>query len=197
MSQFSRRKIGHYMEIAKTWAAMSKQANTKVGAVAIGPTDEALTSGYNGAPRGCNADEDDRITQRPEKYFWMAHAEMNVICNAARAGTSLMGASLFTTHFPCMDCARAIVQSGFTSVFSLPWDADFYDRWGDSIRRSIRLFLECGIDIHFVGDHETIAPCVTVADAIKFTSIYNTHTGGENGIETGSPEGTPRKVTPE
>src|SRR3989338_3606723 len=96
-------KARKYLDIALAAAQLSKDTSTKVGAIIVGPTNEVRSLGYNGAPRGCNADEDERGRTRPEKYFWFSHAEMNAITNAARVGTPLDGSSLVVSHPPCMD----------------------------------------------------------------------------------------------
>ena len=44
------------------------------------------------------------------------HAEMNAITDAARCGTSLRGATLYCTTFPCHNCAKHIVASGIKRV---------------------------------------------------------------------------------
>ncbi len=54
--------------------------------------------------------------ERPNKYLWIEHAERNAICNAARAGTSTAGCTLYVELMPCMDCARAVVQAGIIEV---------------------------------------------------------------------------------
>lgn len=50
------------------------------------------------------------------EYARAVHAEMGVITEAARRGLPLCGSSLFTTTFPCHDCARHIVAAGFQRV---------------------------------------------------------------------------------
>ena len=137
-----------YMEIAYAISRLSKDPSTQVGAVIIGPTQEVRSLGYNGAPRGCSADEagDERRDTRPEKYFWFSHAELNAITNAARVGTPLAGSSLLVTHPPCMDCARAIVQAGITRVVTVRPSADFVERWHEHMSRTQRLFDECGVE---------------------------------------------------
>jgi len=45
------------------------------------------------------------------------HAEMSAICDAARRGVSIKGCYLYTTTFPCHQCARHIVASGISKVF--------------------------------------------------------------------------------
>lgn len=44
------------------------------------------------------------------------HAEMAALCDAARLGKSVMGASLYCTTFPCHICAKHIVASGIKRV---------------------------------------------------------------------------------
>ena len=146
---FDLSKLTKYMEIVDATAKLSKDASTKVGALILGPSFEVRSLGYNGAPRGCAADEDDRGQQRPEKYFWYSHAELNAITNAARVGTPLDGCSLLVTHPPCMDCARAIVQAGIKVVISREPNAEFMERWKEHHDRTLRLFTECGVDYHW------------------------------------------------
>lgn len=138
-----------YMDIARSVAQLSKD-ETKVGAIVIGPSKEIRSLGYNGAPRGCAADEDER-RNRPEKYFWFSHAEANVITNAARVGTQLEGCTMLVTHFPCMDCARAIVQAGIKRVIVSAMTDEFQERWKAHIERSTRLFNECGVGVEWAN----------------------------------------------
>lgn len=142
-------KLLKYMRVAEAVAELSKDKSTKVGALILGPANEIRACGYNGAPRGCEADEDER-SERPEKYHWFSHAELNAITNAARVGTPLEGSTLVVTHFPCMDCARAIVQAGIAVVAVKPYEREFYERWQEHINRSMRLFEEVGVHVTFV-----------------------------------------------
>lgn len=137
-----------FMHVAQAVALLSKDT-TKVGALILGPHGEGGPWGYNGAPRGCHADEDDR-RERPEKYWWMEHAERNAIYAAARAGFTTKGTTMVVTHPPCMDCARAIVQAGITRVVAAGGDDLDVTRWGDHLRRAQALFKECGVQFEIV-----------------------------------------------
>jgi dCMP deaminase len=140
-------KARQYMEIAYATARFSKDPSTQVGAVIVGSTQEVRSLGYNGAPRGSAADlPADVRGERPEKYFWFSHAELNAITNAARVGTPLDGSSIVVTHPPCMDCARAIVQAGIKQVFTVRPPAEFSERWAEHTTRSQALFAECGVE---------------------------------------------------
>ena len=139
-------KAYKYLEVARVIAQnFSKDQSSQVGCVIIGPSGESRGWGYNGSPRGCTADEDERGRERPEKYYWFSHAEANAIANAARLGIPLEGASIIVTHPPCMDCARAIVQSGIKEVWCATPDSEFLCRWVEHTRRARKLFEECGV----------------------------------------------------
>ena len=44
------------------------------------------------------------------------HAESNAIAKLAKSNNSGVGATMFITHAPCLDCAKLIYQSGIDSV---------------------------------------------------------------------------------
>jgi dCMP deaminase len=44
------------------------------------------------------------------------HAETNAIAKLAKSNESGLGATMFITHAPCLDCAKLIYQSGIGSV---------------------------------------------------------------------------------
>lgn len=152
----NRVKAQQYMEIAYATSRFSKDESTQVGAVIIGPTNEVRSLGYNGAPRGCSADDgvDARGRTRPEKYFWFSHAELNAITNAARVGVPLDGSTIVVTHPPCMDCARAIVQAGIKQVVAVRPAAEFAERWIEHTRRVQTLFSECKVGYYEIDPKE-------------------------------------------
>ncbi|HMJ01183.1 MAG TPA: deaminase [Gaiellaceae bacterium] len=50
------------------------------------------------------------------EYGRSVHAEMNAITTAARLGRSVKDATLYTTTFPCHECARHIIAAGIRRV---------------------------------------------------------------------------------
>ena len=105
----------YYLDICKAVATRSKDPNTQIGCVIVGPAHEIRSTGYNSFPRGIRDDVPERL-ERPNKYLWIEHAERNAICNAARAGTATAGCTLYVEIMPCMDCARAAVQAGIAHI---------------------------------------------------------------------------------
>jgi len=53
-----------------------------------------------------------KLKTKPE----VLHAESNAIAKLAKSTNSGLGATMFITHAPCMDCAKLIYQSGISSV---------------------------------------------------------------------------------
>src|SRR5947207_3440310 len=135
------------MNLARHIAEWSKDRSRRVGAVVVGPANEVRALGYNGFPRGIDDDSPGRH-ERPEKYLWVEHAERNAIYNAARIGVSLSGCKMYLPWFPCMDCARAIVQSGISALIAI--EPDLSDpKWGEDFRRAIMLFEEAGVAVRW------------------------------------------------
>jgi dCMP deaminase len=138
----------YFLVIARHVAARSKDRSTKVGCVIVGPDNEIRSTGYNSFPRGIDDTREERH-ERPEKYLWTEHAERNAIYNAARVGTPLKGCRAFLPWFPCMDCARAIVQAGIVEVIGVK--PDLTDpKWGADFQRAAILFEEAGVAVRFI-----------------------------------------------
>jgi len=50
------------------------------------------------------------------EFARVAHAEMAAISTAARRGTAIGGMTMYTTTYPCHECARLIIASGIKKV---------------------------------------------------------------------------------
>jgi dCMP deaminase len=46
------------------------------------------------------------------------HAEANAVAQAAKFGISLQDARLYSSMFPCFDCAKLVVAAGITQVYA-------------------------------------------------------------------------------
>ena len=133
------------LALAEHVGGWSKDRSTRVGCVIADEDYVVLALGFNGFPRGADERPEERH-QRPAKYSWTEHAERNAIYNAARTGTPLKGARLFVPWFPCMDCARAIVQTGIRDLVALAPDIE-HTQWGEDFKRAIVLFRETGVSV--------------------------------------------------
>jgi dCMP deaminase len=136
------------MDLARHVGNWSKDRSTKVGCVIVGPANEIRAVGYNGFVRGAD-DEDDAKHERPDKYVWTEHAERNAIYHAAMVGIPLGGCRMYLPWYPCVDCARAIVQSGLVELIAI--EPNLLDpRWGADFSRSADLFKEANILVRFL-----------------------------------------------
>lgn len=138
------------MALAKQISSWSKDTSRGVGCVIIGDHREVLSTGYNGFPRGVN---DEILTrhQRPEKYKWTEHAERNAIYNAARIGMGLDDSRMYSTCFPCSDCARAIVQSGIR--FLVTYAPNFQDpTYGEDFVFANQLLTEGNVSVKYLQE---------------------------------------------
>lgn len=108
-----------YLDLAQTISRYATCEKLKVGCVLV--NDERILSlGYNGAPRGqehCKAvgcdlvDVDGRPSCKRS-----VHAEANALINAAYVGASTKGAVLYTTHSPCYECAKLLLNAGIERI---------------------------------------------------------------------------------
>lgn len=100
------------MRMAEVAALRSTCERLNVGAI-ISREGRVLSTGYNGNIAGqahCNHIVDGPCTTA-------VHAEANAIVWAARMGVATEGTELFTTHQPCLDCAKLIVNAGIYRVY--------------------------------------------------------------------------------
>lgn len=118
-----------------------------------------IATGYVGAPSGLpDCDEvghlfqsvinsDDTIS---EHCIRTVHAEQNAICQAAKFGISVNGATLYCTMTPCRVCAMLIINSGIKHIY-----CDWHYPNQEQDDNVITMLNYVGIDIHFVNK-ETI-----------------------------------------
>jgi len=134
-----------YMDWAQRCADLSHARRLHVGAVVV-KDDTVISYGYNGMPAGWDNNCEDEIVvavvdgvpQREIKELKtkpeVLHAESNAIAKLARSTNSGLGATLFVTHGPCIECSKLIHQSGISRVY---YSEDYRDSAGiDFLRQS-------------------------------------------------------------
>lgn len=101
-----------YLRMAGIWAKNSYCVRRQVGALIV--KDRSIISdGYNGTPSGFeNVCEDEEGCTKP----YVLHAEANAITKMAKSNNSSLGATLYVTAAPCMECAKLIIQAGIERV---------------------------------------------------------------------------------
>jgi dCMP deaminase len=137
-----------FMQLAQHIGQWSKDRSRGVGCVIVGSDNDILATGYNGFPRGINDDIEERHG-RPLKYLWTEHAERNAIYNAARRGIPLENSRMYLPWYPCVDCARAIVQCRIAELIAL--EPNWNDpQWSDHFRTTRELLAETKLLLRFL-----------------------------------------------
>lgn len=121
-----------YMDLANRISQMSYAKRLQVGSVIV-KDNTIISYGWNGMPTGwentCESpthytnvdgpyftDEDGTqygLKTKPE----VLHSEMNSLMKVAQSTVSSSGATMFCTHAPCMDCAKAVYQAGISTLY--------------------------------------------------------------------------------
>ncbi len=127
----------YFMGIALLSSQRSKDPSTQVGACIVSEDNKIMSVGYNGMPKFCSDDlfpwsKDGNPLET--KYMFVCHAELNAILNYG--GGSLKGSKVYTTLFPCNECAKALIQAGIKEIIYM------CDKYADtdSVKASKKMF---------------------------------------------------------
>ena len=146
----------YFFGIINSVKVKSKDPHTKVGCVIVGPDNEIRSTGYNSFVRGLKDDVPERLVRVSEihplynKYSFIEHSERNAIYNAAAVGIPIKGCTIYMQGLPCIDCARAIIQSRIKEII---FDGKEWDKWNSpkydqkSIAISLEILKETGVKI--------------------------------------------------
>jgi len=134
---------GHIWLTAQNVAQWSNTKGDKVGSVLVTTSDVAFID-------RCEFPEGvlrlDNRYEKPNRFIWLDHAERRVIYSAARYGVATEGATIYTTWFPCVECAKAISQAGIKKVMGVEpeWENK---RW--NFLEAKQILQESGVEIEF------------------------------------------------
>ncbi len=112
-----------------------------------------LVTGYAGAPQGLpHCDDVGHLLKKTvhedgtisEHCVRTVHAEMNAICQAAKMGVSIEGATVYVRMTPCRNCAMVLINCGIKRVFC--------ERKYHAGQESEEMFKKAGIDLVYKYD---------------------------------------------
>jgi len=112
----------YFIQIAEIVKTRSTCFRRQVGAVLVNDNKQIISTGYNGVPRGVKHCTIKTCTKLYEKsgekneICPAVHAELNAILQAASAGISPEGTTLYSTTRPCSGCTMAIINVGIKRV---------------------------------------------------------------------------------
>ncbi len=139
----------YFLEMADTVSKRATCDRGKSGCVIV-RNKQLLVSGYVGSPAGfphCDevghqmkkvTHEDGTTTDHCMRTI---HAEQNAICQAAKLGISIDGATIYTRMTPCRTCAMLIINCGIKRVVS--------ERKYHAGRESEKMFETAGVELDY------------------------------------------------
>eukprot|EP00929_Paragymnodinium_shiwhaense_P004911 TRINITY_DN106192_c0_g1_i1.p1 TRINITY_DN106192_c0_g1~~TRINITY_DN106192_c0_g1_i1.p1 ORF type:complete len:286 (+),score=80.52 TRINITY_DN106192_c0_g1_i1:58-915(+) len=136
----------YFMGVAFLTSMRSKDPSTQVGACIVNGENRIVGVGYNGFPSGIEDDELPWGRSSPDgeletKYPYVCHAELNAVMN--KNVESCKGCRIFSTLFPCSECAKVIIQAGIKKVV---YASDKHAHL-TTVKASKRLFTLAGVEM--------------------------------------------------
>jgi dCMP deaminase len=104
----------YFMSIALLASCRSPCDRLNVGSVIV-KNNRLISMGYNGYISG--APHISRVQDNHEQSI--IHSEVNALSDCAKRGTSLEGAKIYVTHYPCPNCFKSIAACGIKEVIYL------------------------------------------------------------------------------
>ena len=113
----------YFMEMAYLASKRSTCLRRKVGAIIV-VDNQIISTGYNGAPKhvrhcietGCLREKLNVPSGERHEICRAIHAEQNAIIQAAVFGVSIKGATMYVTNYPCIICAKMIVNAEISEL---------------------------------------------------------------------------------
>ena len=142
----------YFMEVSKTIAKRATCDRGRSGCV-IARDQQLLVTGYVGSPRGLpHCDEVGHLMKKvihedhsvSQHCVRTVHAEQNAICQAARLGISLLGATLYCRMTPCRVCAMLIINCGIVRVVC--------ENKYHAAQESEQMFSDAGVKLDYVSE---------------------------------------------
>ncbi|WP_077308547.1 ComE operon protein 2 [Terribacillus halophilus] len=107
-----------------------------------------IAGGYNGSVSGSKHCIDEGCYVIDGHCVRTVHAEMNALLQCAKFGVPTEGAEIYVTHFPCLQCCKALIQAGIKTVY---YASDYKNH-----PYAIALFAEAGVDTQQVALEEVV-----------------------------------------
>lgn len=92
-------------------SSRSSCSRLHVGCILV-KDNRVLATGYNGFL--ANGPHKSIVLNNHEQAT--VHAEQNAICYAAKNGISLDNATVYITHYPCLNCCKSLLSSGIKEI---------------------------------------------------------------------------------
>ncbi|WP_227396791.1 ComE operon protein 2 [Jeotgalibacillus aurantiacus] len=106
----------YFMAQSHLLALRSTCTRLAVGATIV-RENRIIAGGYNGSIKGGTHCIDEGCYVIDNHCVRTIHAEINALLQCAKFGAATEGAHLYVTHFPCLQCSKAIIQAGIQKIY--------------------------------------------------------------------------------
>ncbi|MFR6453437.1 MAG: deoxycytidylate deaminase [Peptoniphilus lacrimalis] len=107
----------YFMEITQLVAQRSTCDRAFVGCVLVNSDHRIVSTGYNGTASGNPHCIDVGHRMKDGHCIATIHAEMNALLYCAKEGIPAKGSICYVTHFPCLNCTKALIQAGISAIY--------------------------------------------------------------------------------
>ena len=105
----------YFMAQSNLLSLRSTCSRLSVGATIV--KDKRIVSGgYNGSIKGDEHCIDVGCKVVEGHCVRTIHAEINAILQCSKFGVGTEGATIYVTHFPCLNCTKSIIQAGIKEI---------------------------------------------------------------------------------
>lgn len=105
----------YFMANAELISKRSTCERAFVGAVLV-KNNRIIATGYNGGVSDTDNCNDVGHYIEEGHCIRTVHAEMNTLIQCAKEGISTDDTEIYVTHFPCINCTKALLQAGITKI---------------------------------------------------------------------------------
>ena len=140
----------YFMSIAEQVSGRSTCLRRATGAVLV-KDKRILATGYNGVPKGlahceavgCLREQRNIPSGSHHELCRGIHAEQNAVIQAAKYGIPIDGSTLYTSHQPCVLCAKILINAGIREVvYRFPYPDELARSMMEEARVHERVFVE-------------------------------------------------------
>ncbi|TYR82347.1 ComE operon protein 2 [Priestia megaterium] len=102
-----------------------------------------IAGGYNGSISGGVHCADEGCYIIDNHCVRTIHAEVNALLQCAKFGVKTEGAEVYVTHFPCLNCCKALIQAGIKTVYyandykNHPYAIELFEQSGVKVEKVV------------------------------------------------------------
>lgn len=106
----------YFMNIAEIVSERGTCDRAYVGCVLVNKDNRIVSTGYNGSISGNPQCDEVGHKMKDGHCIATIHAEINALIYCAKEGITVKNSVCYVTHFPCLNCTKALIQAGISKI---------------------------------------------------------------------------------